>query len=508
MRQKKHFRYGFLLSLGLLVSYAAAWAPEVRADAMGCDLDAAAIHTGTLPSVPSDTYDVFARLGKRGQQATASVNVRIGSSGNCTPVGKSDLNGDSWTKVGTWIAPYSVESLAFELASDDISPDIKANRSAVMLVSKSNPACEIVDGDCVTQINGRPAKMLPTGNAVAFESLRVMRPISLNNDQLENVTYFVDNVPKYSAKSLEPFDVRYALHETQEVLALAEYKSGQRVSIQEQLPSGYSASIGNMLFQIFQTNSRLYISILIAAAIIILAAIVVIIIRAMERRHAWLEDHGLVHHDHYPQLSPPMRIVMTYLEVIKLWTKRIIVFMLIVASLFLMVAGIIRYVGTVFWVSGFSMEQSYTDQDRVLVSKLPVTWANTAGRKYVPERGTVVITKSTYDIIDPLADYADESEFMIKRVVGLPGERILIEDGKITIHRSDEEPLDPDVGMPWSPNIIPANDNENIDITLRSDEIFVIGDNRTASLDSRYNGPITLDQVIGVAERKIAWPDF
>ena len=505
MIKNKYYLQCLIACLGVLAAcvLSVGSAPAARADTVGCSPEAAAVHAGTLPSVPADTYDVFARLAKRGQEATASVGVKDGHDSDCTLIGTSELTGDSWTKVGTWTATKNINALVIELASDDISPDIRANRSAIMLVSATNPACAVVEGACITQIDDNCAAVLPPGNAVAFESLRAVRPIPPGDDSLLNVTYYVDNVPAYSSQALEPFDTRYALDESQEVLAVAEYASGQRITFEEQLPDGYSATIGNMLFQIFQTNSRLYITLMITASVIALAALIMLIIRAMERRHAWLEDHGFLHHDHHPQFSPGVRVLLTYLEFIKRWIKRALVFLLIVISLFAIVAGIFRYIGTISWVSGYSMENTYTEGDRILVNKLPITWSKTAGRKYLPERGAIVIAKPVYNIIDPLSDYAEESSLMVKRVLGLPGERITIHDGEVTIYTTDGEIIYPDTDTPWSASIIDANDNESIDLTLGSDEIFVAGDNRSASLDSRYNGPITLDQVAGVATLKL-----
>jgi len=99
----------------------------------------------------------------------------------------------------------------------------------------------------------------------------------------------------------------------------------------------------------------------------------------------------------------------------------------------------------------------------------------------------------------------DLSKYFIKRVIGLPGEKVEIQDGKVKIYNSEnpsgfvleEEYL--------SSKILTGNRAHETPWQLTDDEYFVMGDNRSGSSDSRLWGPVPKDDVIGLAVFR-AWP--
>lgn len=76
---------------------------------------------------------------------------------------------------------------------------------------------------------------------------------------------------------------------------------------------------------------------------------------------------------------------------------------------------------------------------------------------------------------------------MIKRVVGLPGEKITIKEGRVFINGSAID----------EPYVRQIPFNESYEYTVPMDSVFVMGDNRNNSYDSRYWGPVPLSLVIG-----------
>jgi signal peptidase I len=145
-----------------------------------------------------------------------------------------------------------------------------------------------------------------------------------------------------------------------------------------------------------------------------------------------------------------------------------------------------------YQVDGESMETTLQNHDRLIVDKLPRTWARITNHNYVPKRGDIIIFNQ--------AGLADTSNFeqkqLIKRVVGLPGEHIIVKDGQITIHnRSHPQGFNPDSSSGYH---ITAKDTPGaVDLVIPQGQIFVCGDNRTNSEDSRYFGPVNVDNIVG-----------
>ena len=148
-----------------------------------------------------------------------------------------------------------------------------------------------------------------------------------------------------------------------------------------------------------------------------------------------------------------------------------------------------------YQVDGPSMQNTLHNNDRLIVWKLPRTWARVTGHQYVPKRGDIVILTES-----GLSNYGDtqDTKQLVKRVIGLPGDHVVIKDGVITIYNKQyPDGFKPDKVLPYGANgAIPATNN-NLDVTLGPDELFICGDNRGDSLDSRIFGPINTDQVIG-----------
>jgi len=148
-----------------------------------------------------------------------------------------------------------------------------------------------------------------------------------------------------------------------------------------------------------------------------------------------------------------------------------------------------------YQVDGPSMQNTLHNNDRLIVWKAARTWARITGHPYFPNRGDVIIFSES-----GLANYGDsqDTKQLVKRVIGLPGDHVVIKDSVITVYNKEHpNGFQPDNTLPYGENgAIPPTDN-NEDITLKKDELFVCGDNRSDSLDSRIFGPIKTDQVIG-----------
>ena len=142
-----------------------------------------------------------------------------------------------------------------------------------------------------------------------------------------------------------------------------------------------------------------------------------------------------------------------------------------------------------FLVSGASMVPSFSNGDYLLVDELSYYFRGAS-------RGEVVVFHYP----------KDEGTYFIKRVIGLPGERVSIKDDKVMIVNSENPKgfvLDERYLPPGTPTVIrPGGQSE---FTLQSGEYLVLGDNRSYSFDSRDWGVLRAKEVIGMVRLRL-WP--
>lgn len=144
-------------------------------------------------------------------------------------------------------------------------------------------------------------------------------------------------------------------------------------------------------------------------------------------------------------------------------------------------------------VDGPSMETTLQNQDRLIVWKLPRTISRITNKPYIPHRSDIIvfIERGLFE-----TDNVHNKQ-LIKRVIGLPGERVVVRDGQITIYnKSHPEGFNPDINHEFSQNIATLTTG-NIDLVIPPDEVFVCGDNRTNSLDSRAFGTVPANDIVG-----------
>ena len=160
--------------------------------------------------------------------------------------------------------------------------------------------------------------------------------------------------------------------------------------------------------------------------------------------------------------------------------KSTISMILYFAGVILLTWFVITFIGQRTLVSGDSMETTLSDGDNLIVDKISYRFKE-------PERFDIIVFPFHYD-------YSKET-YYIKRIIGLPGETVQIdEDGTIYINGKA-------LKESYGNRVIEA-DRRGVaaeSVTLGDDEYFVLGDNREVSLDSRVYGAYNKSDIKGKA---------
>ncbi|TSC67056.1 MAG: signal peptidase I [Parcubacteria group bacterium Gr01-1014_73] len=129
-----------------------------------------------------------------------------------------------------------------------------------------------------------------------------------------------------------------------------------------------------------------------------------------------------------------------------------------------------------FIVSGESMVPTFANGEYLIVDEMTYRFVHN------PERGDVVIFKYPYD----------RSKYFIKRIIGLPGETVELSGGQVSVKTTSSTIV---IQEPY----ISSATSDELTVTLKDEQYFVLGDNRTESSDSRIWGPLDRKFITGRA---------
>lgn len=144
-----------------------------------------------------------------------------------------------------------------------------------------------------------------------------------------------------------------------------------------------------------------------------------------------------------------------------------------------------------YYISGPSMQPSFQPNDRVLVNKLSYRFGT-------PKRGHVIV----FDRLTTNGGRVKHDD-LIKRVVGLPGETVRIED--CALYVNDAVVPEPYLVADGDEGGVACAGGDFAPVEVPSGQYFVLGDNRTQSSDSRFFGPVPERDIVGRAFA-VVWP--
>jgi signal peptidase I len=156
-------------------------------------------------------------------------------------------------------------------------------------------------------------------------------------------------------------------------------------------------------------------------------------------------------------------------------------FLIILVVSFVLVFGFVRpFVVEAFWIPSASMVPTLKYGDRVLVNKFIYRFTE-------PERGDVIVFKSVQG----------DDQDLIKRVVGVPGDEITVRGGRLFVNGEPQREPYVNKKLPDRSFYAPT--------TVPKDHVFMMGDNRANSQDSRVFGPVPKENIEGEAFLRF-WP--
>jgi signal peptidase I len=294
------------------------------------------------------------------------------------------------------------------------------------------------------------------------------------------------------------------------LLRLVYYKSGQQVIVTDTVDRGYADEIVKYVFLSFLYGQKTWLQVVLGLLVFALFWFgVVWIVHVLYRRHLWKVMHFLKYQRRpgntvaqQPLRSglTPLHIVRTD-ELLRLVLRRGIPALFVLASLLVVLSLANNFVAQPYRVDGLSMRDTLEDGNTLLVNRLGPTIAKLGIKPYLPERGEIVVVEHSEELVPG----TETKTNIVKRVVALPGERVTVNQDGIRVYNQEHpDGFDPDKA--WRETMHVEGTEQpgqylpyGIDITLGPGELFICGDNRSQSDDSRVFGPILADAVVGKA---------
>ena len=202
-----------------------------------------------------------------------------------------------------------------------------------------------------------------------------------------------------------------------------------------------------------------------------------------------------------PEQSEPVEADEDHKKQLPLWLE----FPLLIGAALLIAVLIKTFLFQAFWIPSSSMEDTLQIYDRVLVSKISYEFSDVSQLDVIvfddPRAGfeqpdESALERAIRNLKESIGLATPQSEF-IKRVIGVPGD--IVEGKNGSVHVNGVPLVEPYLKQPE----LPIRDFAAVEVP--DDHLFVMGDNRRASQDSRSFGAIPIDDVVGKAF-VIIWP--
>lgn len=445
--------------------------------------------------LPAGVFNTYVQAGRAEDKGTAQVYFQNIESQDCTLIGSGEISDQGYKNLGSLnlAGDTNLGSLFIVGISDANGTQAGASSPQVIFSETATQPCNPEAG-CKVTFNNQEFALSPKKISMSIDSIRVglLQPYEFS---IKEVIYSVDEKPIYTKPDLQEFNLNYVSDGEHTISRTIVLRDGQSLSdshtIKRGLDGGFTYYFTSILFR----QSILLRSILLLVLSIALLSFAIWLRQKLKFRKLWHKSHFATV-EKVDMSKAGFQVNFKNEESIKdilLRYKKAILIVFVVISCLLFTGN---FVISFFTVDGVSMYPTLQDKSKRLLLILPVSIGKLNRNYYIPQRGTVVVVQKDDNNLFIQA-VEKEKQYVVKRVIGLPGERVVVKDGKIIVYNEQNiKGFEPDAEFNWIKDLT-GSANMAMDITLKDGELFVVGDNRDESIDSRIYGPIKTSMVVG-----------
>ncbi len=448
-----------------------------------------------LIQLPAGKYNTYTQAGRHEDSGLVRIYSQNFESQVCAEIGAGEVTEKGYKNIGQLdlTSETNLVSIFIVNNSDVNGTQAGASSPLVIFSETSTQPCDPETG-CRVKYNDQEFVLSPKKISMSVDSIRIglLEPYEI---AIKEVIYSVDEKPVYTKSDLQEFNLNYVSDGEHTISRTIVLQDGQSLSdsrtIKRGLDGGFTYYFTSILFR----QSILLRSMLLVALLVALLSFAVWLRQKLKYRKQWYKRH-FVSVEKVDMSRAGFQTNFKNEEGVKdilIRHKKAIVISITVIACLLFTGN---FVISFFTVDGVSMYPTLKDKSKQPLLILPVSIGRLNRNYYIPQRGAVVVVQK--DDNNLFIESAEKTKhYVVKRVVGLPGERIVVRDGKIIVYNKQNiKGFEPDAEFNWVKDLT-GSANMAMDITLKDGELFVVGDNRDESIDSRFYGPIKTSYIIG-----------
>ena len=448
-----------------------------------------------LIQLPAGVFNTYVQAGRAEDKGTAQVYFQNIESQDCTLIGSGEISDQGYKNLGSLnlAGDTNLGSLFIVGISDANGTQAGASSPQVIFSETATQPCNPEAG-CKVTFNNQEFALSPKKISMSIDSIRVglLQPYEFS---IKEVIYSVDEKPIYTKLDLQEFNRNYVSDGEHTISRTIVLEDGQTLSDSNIIKRGLEGGFTYFLTSILYGQSTIIKIVIFTLILLALISVVLWVVRKIKRKKQWYEDHFAVD-EKVDMTKAGFQTNFSNEESVK---DLLVRHKKIVISIFAVIGGLFfvsTFVLSFFTVDGVSMYPTLQDRSKRPLLILPVSIGKLNRNYYTPQRGAIVVIQKDDNNLF-MESVEKEKHYVVKRVIGLPGERVTVKDGKITVYNKQNiKGFEPDSEFKWVEDLT-GSSGINLDLTLKDGELFVVGDNRDESIDSRFYGPIKTSAVIG-----------